>query len=130
MNAFLSAIEVGLDDLSKLELTGLLTTEESKQVLKRRSKYEHALARRHGRNERVFLAYIDYETTIERLLKLRAKVLNMTGSGTLVNILKPEAETWYQESQHPAFNEAHASSFKSFYSSKYVESAFVAYFHT
>jgi len=69
-----SVIETGLDDLSKLELTGLLTTQESKQVLKRRSKYEHALARRHGRNERVYLAYIDYETNIERLLKVRAKV--------------------------------------------------------
>ena len=51
--------------------------------------------------------------------------------GVIMNILRRDCvETWFQEAQQPAFSEAYTAGFKSFCASKYMESTFMAYFHT
>jgi len=67
-------LETSVEDLLALEKAGLLSTSESRLVLQRRSKYEQSLSKSSERNERVFLAYVEFEKSIERLLKTRAKV--------------------------------------------------------
>jgi U3 small nucleolar RNA-associated protein 6 len=68
-----TAFESALHDLAKLEGAGLLTSTESRQILKRRSEYERFVAKRGASCERSFFAYIDYEKNLYRLVRSRFK---------------------------------------------------------
>lgn len=66
-------LERASQDLTKLELAGIITPQERKHIFSTRSKYENLLTRQRGSSERAFLAYSSYELALETTLRLRMR---------------------------------------------------------
>lgn len=65
-------LERMVDELDDLERRGVFTRREISEIVKQRRKFEYRLKRRSPLKED-FLAYIDYETQLDKLRRLRKK---------------------------------------------------------
>ncbi|KAK3188409.1 hypothetical protein Dsin_027970 [Dipteronia sinensis] len=67
-------LERMVDELDDLERRGIFTRREISEIVKQRRKFEYRLKRRSPLKED-FLAYVDYETQVDALRRLRKKSL-------------------------------------------------------
>ncbi|KAG5437835.1 hypothetical protein PCANB_000550 [Pneumocystis canis] len=75
-------IEKSLPEILDLEEKKIFTHTEIKSILRKRTEFEHALARRVVKKED-FLKYAEYEMNLEALRKKRVKRLNIKGKTTI-----------------------------------------------
>jgi U3 small nucleolar RNA-associated protein 6 len=73
------SLEASLPELKDLQTNGIFSSEEIKEIIKRRTKFELQLIRRQPR-KKDFLDYIEYEMALERLRRKRvARLGNYCG---------------------------------------------------
>ncbi|GAO46438.1 hypothetical protein G7K_0669-t1 [Saitoella complicata NRRL Y-17804] len=75
-------IEQGLPELKDLEQKKIFSKLECKAIMKKRTEFEQALARRIAKKTD-FLRYVEYEMNLEALRKKRVKRLNIMGKPTV-----------------------------------------------
>lgn len=68
-------LEASIPELKDLQSHGIFSSQEIKEIIKRRSHFETQLVRRQPR-KKDFLEYIEYEMALERLRKRRAERLS------------------------------------------------------
>jgi U3 small nucleolar RNA-associated protein 6 len=69
------SLESSLPELKDLQANGIFSSQEIKEIIKRRSNFEQQLVRRQPR-KKDFLEYIEYEMALERLRKKRTERLS------------------------------------------------------
>lgn len=74
MNTIEQALDSSVDQLSQLELAYSVNSTQTRQILAKRSQYEHFLARRTSSTESAFFAYASYELALASTLTSRNKV--------------------------------------------------------
>jgi hypothetical protein len=70
------SLEASLPELKDLQTNGIFSSEEIKEIIKRRTKFELQLIRRQPR-KKDFLDYIEYEMALERLRRKRVARLGL-----------------------------------------------------
>ncbi|CEG00948.1 U3 small nucleolar RNA-associated protein 6 [Ostreococcus tauri] len=73
MNTIEEALDSSVDQLSQLELAYSVNSTQTRQILAKRSQYEHFLARRTSSTESAFFAYASYELALASTLTSRNK---------------------------------------------------------
>lgn len=73
------AIEEMLPEVDRMRKIGLFSIEETRAIMKKRKRFEYKTQRRTKEKE-VYLQYIQYEISVQQLVKLRREVkLNESG---------------------------------------------------
>ena len=68
------AIEEMLPEVDTMRKIGLFSTEETRSIMKKRKRLEYKTQRRTKEKE-VYLQYIQYEISVQQLVKIRREVL-------------------------------------------------------